>query len=86
MPEEIAELTRAAEKAVGIPIGIHCHNDCELAVANSLAAVEAGAVQVQGTINGIGERCGNTDLISVIANLAVKKSGYQVLTPEAVER
>ena len=86
MPEEIAELTRAAEKAVGIPIGIHCHNDCELAVANSLAAVEAGAVQVQGTINGIGERCGNADLISVIANLAVKKSGYQVLTPEAVER
>ena len=86
MPEEVAELTRAVGKAVSIPIGIHCHNDCELAVANSLAAVDAGAVQVQGTINGLGERCGNADLISVIANLAVKKNSYQVLTPEAVER
>ncbi|MCA9258577.1 MAG: citramalate synthase, partial [Planctomycetales bacterium] len=86
MPEEIAELTREAIRAVPIPIGIHCHNDCELAVANSLAAIDAGAVQVQGTINGIGERCGNADLISVIANLAVKKKGYQVLSPEAIER
>lgn len=86
MPEEIAELTRAATAAVKIPVGIHCHNDCELAVANSLAAVDAGAIQVQGTINGFGERCGNVDLISVIANLAVKKKGYQVLTSEAVQR
>ena len=62
-----------------MPVGIHCHNDCDLAVANSLAAVDAGAVQVQGTINGIGERCGNADLISVIANLALKKQGYEVL-------
>ena len=61
-----------------MPVGIHYHNDCDLAVANSLAAVDAGAVQVQGTINGIGERCGNADLISVIANLGLKK-GYQVL-------
>ncbi len=61
--------------ACDVPVGIHCHNDCELAVANSLAAVDAGAVQVQGTINGVGERCGNADLISVIANLAVKKQG-----------
>ena len=60
-----------------VPVGIHCHNDCDLAVANSLAAVDAGAVQVQGTINGFGERCGNADLISVIANLAVKKKGYR---------
>jgi 2-isopropylmalate synthase len=59
--------------------GIHCHNDCELAVANSLAAVDAGATQVQGTINGFGERCGNADLISSIANLAFKKKGYEVL-------
>src|SRR5262249_12000710 len=57
----------------------HTHNDCDLAVANSLAAVDAGAVQVQGTINGVGERCGNADLISVCANLAVKKRGYEVL-------
>ena len=62
-----------------VPVGIHCHNDCELAVANSLAAVDAGAVQVQGTINGFGERCGNVDLISVIANLALKKKGYELL-------
>ena len=72
--------------AVDVPIGIHCHNDCELAVANSLVSVEAGAIQVQGTINGFGERCGNADLISVIANLAVKKQGYEVLTPHSVER
>ena len=60
-------------------VGIHCHNDCELAVANSLAAVKAGAVHVQGTINGIGERCGNVDLISVIANLGLKYDVYQIL-------
>ena len=65
--------------ASDVPVGIHCHNDCDLAVANSLAAVDAGAVQVQGTINGFGERCGNADLISVIANLALKKKGYEVL-------
>ena len=85
MPYEIAELTRKAIDAASIPVGIHCHNDCELAIANSLAAVEAGAVQVQGTINGFGERCGNADLISVAANLAVKM-GYDVLTPESIER
>jgi 2-isopropylmalate synthase len=85
MPDEVAELTRQALKAICVPVGIHCHNDCDLAVANSLAAVEAGASQVQGTINGFGERCGNVDLISVIANLAVKMKGYEVLTPEAVE-
>lgn len=86
MPHEVAELTRRAIDATTVPIGIHCHNDCELAVANSLAAVDAGAMQVQGTINGIGERCGNADLISVVANLAVKMQGYQVLTPESLER
>ena len=82
LPEEIAELTRAAREALqqfDVPVGIHCHNDCDLAVANSLAAIDAGAVQVQGTINGLGERCGNADLISVMANLALKKRGYQVL-------
>jgi len=81
LPETIAERTRAAAKVLEplkVPVGIHTHNDGELAVANSLAAVDAGAVQVQGTINGIGERCGNADLISVMSNLGVKK-GYQVL-------
>ncbi len=85
MPEEVADLTQQARAQVSVPIGIHCHNDCDLAVANSLAAVDAGAVQVQGTINGFGERCGNADLISVVANLALKKQGYEVLSPEAVE-
>lgn len=86
LPDEIASLTKEAIAAVDIPIGIHCHNDCELGVANSLVSVEAGAIQVQGTINGFGERCGNADLISVIANLAVKKGGYEMLTEGAVER
>lgn len=85
MPEEITELTGAVVRALKIPIGIHCHNDCELGVANSLAAVDAGASQVQGTINGLGERCGNADLISVLGNLALKKKSYSVLTPGAIE-
>jgi 2-isopropylmalate synthase len=67
-----------------VPVGIHCHNDCDVAVANSLAAVDAGASQVQGTINGIGERCGNADLVSVIANLALKKN-RTVLRPESLQ-
>ncbi|MEM9366879.1 MAG: citramalate synthase [Planctomycetota bacterium] len=82
LPEEIAQLTQVALGAAepyGVSVGIHCHNDSELAVANSLAAIDAGAVQVQGTINGIGERCGNVDLIAVIANLGIKKQGYEVL-------
>ncbi|MDP6553434.1 MAG: citramalate synthase [Pirellulaceae bacterium] len=88
MGEEIAELTKAAQATLrpyDVAVGIHCHNDCDVAVANSLAAVDAGAVQVQGTINGVGERCGNADLISVIANLGVKKKGYQVLGGESLE-
>ncbi len=88
MPEEIADLTRQAISALAacdVAVGIHCHNDCDLAVANSLAAVDAGAVQVQGTINGVGERCGNADLISVIANLGAKKQGYSVLGGESLE-
>ena len=89
MPEEISQSVSAGrglldEYAIGV--GIHCHNDCELAVANSLAAVDAGAVQVQGTINGLGERCGNADLISVMANLMLKKEGYEVLGGEHIER
>jgi 2-isopropylmalate synthase len=86
MPEEIAERTKAAQAVLDVPVGIHCHNDCDMAVANSLASVGAGAVQVQGTINGVGERCGNADLISVCANLAVKKHGYEVLNQNGVQR
>ena len=82
MPTEIAELTQSAVAALGkfaASVGIHCHNDCELGVANSLAAVAAGATQVQGTMNGFGERCGNADLVPIIANLALKLDGYEVL-------
>ncbi len=81
LPEAIAQRTKAAASLLepfSVSVGIHTHNDGDLAVANSLAAVDAGAVQVQGTINGFGERCGNADLISLIANLGIKK-GYQVL-------
>ncbi len=80
LPERIVEIVGKVKKKLSTPLGVHCHNDCDLAVANSLAAVDTGVVQVQGTINGIGERCGNVDLISVAANLALKKTGYQVLT------
>lgn len=79
MPEEVARIAKEAAAKTDTPLGIHTHNDCDLAVANSLAAVDAGAVHVQGTINGLGERCGNADLVSVTANLAIKKQGYQVL-------
>ncbi len=84
MPEEIAAITRDAASKIDKPLGIHTHNDCDLAVANSLAAIDAGASHVQGTINGLGERCGNADLISVVANLALKKEGYQVLGDNGV--
>ena len=84
LPHEVVELVREAmaalrESDLDVAVGIHCHNDCDVAVANSLAAVEAGAAQVQGTINGIGERCGNADLISVVANLSLKLRGFRVM-------
>jgi len=72
LPGEILSITKAVAAAVKTPLGIHCHNDSGLAVANSLAAVEGGAVSIQGTMNGYGERCGNADLCSVIPNLALK--------------
>jgi len=81
MPHEIGEIVRAVKSKISVDIGIHAHNDCELGVANSLAAVQAGARQVQGTINGYGERCGNANLISVIPNLQLKL-GYEVISPE----
>ncbi|MCS6850980.1 MAG: citramalate synthase [Gemmataceae bacterium] len=83
--EEIATAVDQARKALQVEIGIHCHNDCDVAVANSLAAVAHGATQVQGTINGIGERCGNADLVSIIANLALKR-GHDVLRPGSLVR
>lgn len=72
LPDEIREATKAVADQVHVPLGIHCHNDGELAVGNSLAAIGAGAIHVQGTINGYGERCGNANLCSVIPNLELK--------------
>jgi len=83
LPERIAAGVDAARSALKVPVGIHCHNDCDVATANSLMAVRHGAVQVQGTINGIGERCGNVDLISVIANLTLKE-GREALVPGGI--
>ena len=78
LPAEIADVVHAVRSGSGITLGIHCHNDTGCAVANSLAAVDAGAAQVQGTLNGYGERTGNADLLAVVANLEIKL-GRQVL-------
>ncbi|MFA6357338.1 MAG: citramalate synthase [Candidatus Omnitrophota bacterium] len=72
LTHQIAETIKEVKKIIKIELGIHCHNDAGVAVANSLAAVIAGANIVQGTINGYGERCGNADLIPIIANLKTK--------------
>jgi 2-isopropylmalate synthase len=72
MPWEITEIVRSVRLAVEHPLGIHTHNDSECAVANTLAAVREGAIQVQGTINGYGERCGNANLCSIIPDLEIK--------------
>jgi 2-isopropylmalate synthase len=82
---KLIEAVRAARAAVDVPLGIHTHNDAHLAVANTLAAVEEGCVQVQGCVNGYGERCGNADLLSIIANLKLKM-GLAVVTDEQLAR
>ena len=74
MPDAIARGVHRVLEVFGLPVAIHTHNDCEMGVANALAGIEAGAIQVQGTINGFGERCGNCNLVSVIANLQIKKN------------
>ncbi len=83
-PDEIFEITRAAcARFPHVTVGIHCHNDSEMAVANSIRAVQAGATQVQGTINGLGERCGNANLCSIIPNLQLKL-GLECIPPAAL--
>jgi 2-isopropylmalate synthase len=75
LPAQIAEAVHdvaAALDGSGVRVGIHCHNDAECGVANSLAGVEAGATHVQGTMNGYGERCGNANLVSIVPNLQLK--------------
>ncbi|MGQ9833540.1 MAG: citramalate synthase [Candidatus Villigracilaceae bacterium] len=72
LPWEIESIIRAMKRSINHPFGIHAHNDSECAVANSLVAVREGAIQVQGTINGVGERCGNANLVSIMPNLELK--------------
>ena len=72
LPTEIADVVADALAVTGARVGIHCHNDTGCAIANSLAAIDAGATHVQGTLNGYGERTGNADLVSIIANLELK--------------
>ncbi|NMM55047.1 citramalate synthase [Paenibacillus aquistagni] len=84
LPQEIAEIVTSAVQTVKVKLGIHTHNDCELAVANALAAVQAGALQVQGTINGYGERCGNANLCSIIPTLQLKMN-YDVLPQDQLK-
>jgi len=85
LPETVREAVAAVRDRIGAPLGIHPHNDAGLAVANALAGVQAGCTQVQGTINGYGERCGNVDLVPVIANLQLKL-GHEVLPPAQLGR
>jgi 2-isopropylmalate synthase len=72
LPDQVGQITRSAVETLSVPIGIHSHNDCELGVANALAGFEAGAIQIQGTINGYGERTGNCNLTSVIPIIQLK--------------
>ncbi|MGZ9582940.1 citramalate synthase [Paenibacillus marinisediminis] len=85
MPHEIRSIVQSIAESVDVKLGIHTHNDCELAVANALVAIEVGARQVQGTINGYGERCGNTNLCSVIPTLQLKL-GYDCLPAQKLSQ
>ncbi|WP_250227407.1 citramalate synthase [Anaeropeptidivorans aminofermentans] len=84
MPMEIYEITSAVKEELRTDIGIHCHNDCGMAVANSIMAVSAGAIHIQGTFTGFGERCGNANLSTVMANLQLKM-GYPVISPDQMQ-
>ena len=80
LPDELSQVVHEVLQASSARLGIHCHNDTGCAVANSLAAISAGVTHVQGTLNGYGERTGNADLVSIIANLELKK--HQKVLPE----
>jgi 2-isopropylmalate synthase len=84
LQHEIETAVVAAGQMLETSLGIHCHNDSEVAVANTIAAVRSGAVQVQGTINGFGERCGNANLVSIIANLQLKL-GYSCVPADRIK-
>lgn len=82
---DVRKIFREIVKKIRTPLGIHAHNDSECAVANSVIAVENGASQVQGTVNGFGERCGNANLCSIIPNLQIKL-GLQCIDPERLRK
>jgi len=82
LPHEVSSVVEAAQREIRTPLGIHAHNDADTGVANSVEAVRAGCIHVQGTINGIGERCGNANLCSIIPGLALKM-GYRTNIPPA---
>lgn len=84
-PADISRITSEVTGKFKLPIGIHCHNDSGMAVANSILAVQAGAVQVQGTINGFGERCGNANLCTIIPNLQLKL-GYKCIPEKNIHK
>ncbi|NLZ45944.1 MAG: citramalate synthase [Clostridiales bacterium] len=84
-PFEIESWTKKAVNALSIPVGIHCHNDTDCAVANTIAGVMAGAEQIHGTFIGIGERCGNTCLATLIPNLQIKL-GYDLIPEENLKK
>lgn len=84
LSNEISKIIREVKRHIDTPLGIHAHNDCELGVANSVAAVNVGCEHVQGTINGYGERCGNANLCSVIPNLQIKQN-YQCVPEDKLE-
>jgi 2-isopropylmalate synthase len=85
LSEEVRSITRSVRKNLKVSLGIHAHNDSECAVANSIIAINAGAVHVQGTINGLGERAGNANLCSVIPDLQLKL-GLRCITDEQMSR
>lgn len=84
MAHEIRSIMEEVVPQITLPVGIHTHNDCGLALANTLEAVQCGATMVQGTVNGYGERCGNVDLISAISVMQLKM-GYQCLDPDKIK-
>lgn len=83
LPSRVFEVVQKVQDATGAQLGIHCHNDTGCAVANSIAAVQAGAMHVQGTVNGYGERTGNADLVTVVSNLQLKL-GRHIIDPDAL--
>ena len=84
LPEEVARAVAEVRRAIDVPIGIHTHNDGDLAVANTLAALRGGATQVQGTINGIGEHCGNVDLCPSSPTSPSNTPDYELLRPDSL--